>query len=304
MLTTSSGYIVRSCPSCGSGHGRTEVFSGRRAEDLPFENLRAMWTGFLRDKAFFSYARCADCGLLFAPTFFTQEQLANLYADMAPNMEVVSERAIRATQRGYFDAIGAEKLIPGDYLEIGPDVGYIVRSAADCGKFDHFWLFEPNLAVHPQLAEATQGRAHTISSGMSELSIIPDKSISLAVMVHVLDHLLDPLAILRQVRTKLMPGGTLMIVTHNEKSLLRRLLGNRWPPFCLQHPALFSPESIARIVKAASFSSVSVSRSRNYFPADFLVRQAIFMSGIKLNTVPIPSIPIGLKLGNIITVAS
>ena len=99
-----------------------------------------------------------------------------------------------------------------------------MAQAARSGDFGHFWLFEPNLAIHDALRVAVDGGPATLLADMDDLSPVPDGSVGLAVMIHVLDHLLDPLETLSQLRAKLRPGGGLMIVTHNERSLLRRVL--------------------------------------------------------------------------------
>ena len=297
-------YPRRPCPGCGADQPLDEIASERRAETMPPAELRPYWSGLFKDKRFFTYARCGPCGQMYAPHFYTPDQLGELYANMAPNMEDVPGPALVATQRGYWQAARRRVTGGGAYLEIGPDVGYIVGDAARERSFDHFYLFEPNRAVHAELAAATAGRPHSISTGMDDLSPVPDGSVSLAVMIHVLDHLLDPLAILQQVRAKLKPGGLLMIVTHNEQSLLRRAMGVKFPPFCLQHPELYNPGSIARLVKRADYDRVEVQRSRNYFPIAFMVRQAAWTVGIDLKQLPLPTVPIGLKLGNMLTLAS
>jgi hypothetical protein len=122
-------------------------------------------------------------------------------------------------------------------------------------------------------------------------------------MVHVLDHLIDPAALLKQVHAKLRPDGALMIVTHNEKSLLRRVLGKRWPPFCLQHPELYNPKSIERLLTTHGFSNVEVRRSVNHFPIPFLGKYAAQTLGFKVEKLPLPNVNVGLKLGNILTLA-
>ena len=122
-------------------------------------------------------------------------------------------------------------------------------------------------------------------------------------MIQVLDHLLDPMNMLRQIHAKLRPGGTLMVVTHNENSILRKVLGRRWPPFCLQHPQVFNPRSITDMMRRAAYSTVKVSRSTNYFPVDFLVRQAGLAAGMTLDRLPLPRTSIALKLGNMVTLA-
>jgi len=297
-------FLQRACPLCGDDDARAEVQSRQRAEAMTFEALRPFWSGLFKEKLFFSYHRCAACNLLYTPTFFDGPQLSELYSSMAPNMDLVASDAIAATQRGYFDAATMRATLDGGYLEIGPDIGYIVSEAARRGRFDHFWLFEPNRAIHDQLRAAAGGRPATVLPDMDDLSAVPDGSVGLAVMVHVLDHLLDPLATLARIRTKLRPGGTLMIVTHDEQSLLRRVMGVRWPPFCLQHPELYNPTTMWNLLTRAGYGAVAVERSRNHFPIDFLARQAAWTIGLKLNRVPLPSVSIGLRLGNMLTLAA
>lgn len=296
-----TSFISRNCPACGSAERKTEVANPRRAESFSFDELRPYWRGLFKEKLFFSYDRCASCGLLYAPVFLSNEQLTELYSSMEPNMDVVPPEAIEATQRGYFADAVRDLEIEGGYLEIGPDVGHLVRYAADLPKFDRFWLFEPNLSVHAELADATGGRPSQILSDMTDLSVVPDGSVALAVMVHVLDHLLDPADMLRQIRAKLKPGGRLVIVTHNERSILRTLMGNRWPPFCLQHPELYNPQSVAMLLERTGYGGVQVKRSTNYFPISFLVRQAAWTLGADLSKVPLPMKSVGLKLGNMMS---
>ena len=218
-------------------------------------------------------------------------------------MDIVPSDALAATQRGYFDEAAKGADLSGGYLELGPDIGWIVRHAAREGRFDHFWLVEPNRSVHDQLANSCEGKPHDILTDLDDLSPVPDGSIGLAVMVHVLDHLLDPLATLAAVREKLRPGGRLVIVTHNEASVLRKVMGKRWPPFCLQHPELYNPRSMTNLVKRADYGRVKVERSKNYFPIEFMARQAAYTVGVKLDRLPLPKASIGLKLGNMITIA-
>jgi SAM-dependent methyltransferase len=296
-------FPLRNCPACGANDPRDEVASERRAETVTLEALRPFWAGLFKEKVFFTYARCGGCGQLYAPHFYTPEQLGELYANMAPNMEDVPGPALEATQRGYWRHAKTLSLPRGGYLEIGPDIGYIVRDAAREGEFDKFWLFEPNRAVHAELAEAVGNRPHEISTEMDDLSPVPDGSIALAVMIHVLDHLLDPLNLLTQIRAKLRPGGVIIIVTHNEKSLLRTLMGRKFPPFCLQHPELYNPKSITRLLERARYRDIEVGRSANYFPIAFMARQAAYTLGVNLDKIALPRGTVGLRLGNIITTA-
>ncbi len=297
-------FLHRPCPNCGLEHSSTEVASSRRAERMTLDDLRSSWSGLFKEKVFFSYSRCAGCGLLFAPEFFTEPQLQDLYSNMAPNMEAVDSASIEATQLGYFQAAAASGPMDGNYLEIGPDIGYIARHAARAGRFDHFYLFEPNVGVHSELAASVGGRPATISADMDNLSAAPDDSVGLAVIIHVLDHIVDPVHMLDEVRRKLKPGGRVVIVTHNEKSVLRHVMGTQWPPFCLQHPELYNPRSIKTVLSKAGFTNIDCQRSKNYFPIDFMARQAAYRFGLNLGRLPMPKMAVGLRLGNMLTVAT
>lgn len=301
----------RACPLCGTYRSEVAISCQRPAETLSLEDLRPYWFGIDKQKHFFTYHRCQCCKLLYNPTFFDDAQLASLYGAMPPNMDLVPTDAIAATQHGYFmtaaRALGAE--LTGGFLEIGPDVGHLVRFAAEHGQFDRFWLFEPNRAVHQPLRSAALDRPVTILPDMHDLSAVPDGSVGLAVMVHVLDHLLDPLGMVRTVRRKLRPGGVFLIVTHNENSVLRHVLRTAWQPFCLQHPQLFNPVTITRLLYQAGFDDVEVRRSTNHFPIDFLARQALqafgetFGLAMHARRLPLPRRTIALRLGNILTLA-
>ena len=300
---TETVLLTRQCPACGSSDNHPEVKCTRQTEAMPFDELRAFWSGLFKERVFFTYHRCSSCGLLFNTHFFTSDQLNTLYSEMAPNMDHVTTDAILATQRGYFDEAIAEAPKGGDYLEIGPDVGYITAHAADDGRFGHLWLVEPNLAVGEQLAAATKGAPHTISTNMEDLSIVPDGSVGLAVMIHVLDHLINPVAMLEQIRRKLRPDGVLAVVTHNEKSMLRYVMRLNWPPFCLQHPQVYNPQSMSVLMKRSGFERVEVRRSKNYFPLDFMVKQAAWSAKVDISKMNLPKTRIGLRLGNIMTLS-
>jgi len=155
----------------------------------------------------------------------------------------------------------------GHFLEIGPDIGLFASSFAKSGSFHHFWLYEPNRDVHQSLAGNFRGLSFTINSGIFHASDMPAQSVSTAVMIHVLDHLLQPKEFLHEVRASLEPGSVILIVTHDCASGLARLLGRRWTPYTLQHPQLFSRRSLAALLQASGFDVVESVKTTNYFHA-------------------------------------
>jgi hypothetical protein len=301
-----SGFLQRNCPLCGAAPPLgAEVSSSEKAEHKSFSDLVPYWNGFFKEKIFFSYSRCPSCGLLYDPTFFNQEQLGDLYAQMAPNMDVVPSNMLRATQRGYYEVLRRQARFQNGYLEIGPDVGLFTECCVAAGGFDRYWLFEPNRDVAPALSAAMGQQNFTIVHDMFDLSAVPDRSIGVAVMIHVLDHLLDPRASLEAIRAKMVDGGQILIVTHDESSLLRSAIGTKWPPFCLQHPQLYNPRSMKRLLEAAGFRDSTIRKTVNYFPIEFLLKQLLWAIGLKTNWMPsFGGAAVGLKLGNMMALAS
>jgi SAM-dependent methyltransferase len=300
-------YLTRDCPTCGAtpAAGDWRIASVPPADSLPFDDLRACWRGFFRErKPFFTYLRCTACGQVYSPRYFTPGQLGELYGEMADNTGGLNETLLARAQRGYWRLLTrTAPIVPGDYLELGPDIGLFTREALTEPALEKFWLVEPNRAVHPALAKIAGTRPHAIIGDFTRLEEIPDGTLALAVAIHVLDHLLEPGALLEQVARKLKPGGCLFAVTHSQRSLAARAFGARWPAYCLQHPQLYAPATLRRAFTGAGLREVQVARTTNYFPVAYLVQHGLFAAGLGEHAVPIPPSWIaGLKLGNIAAV--
>jgi SAM-dependent methyltransferase len=81
----------------------------------------------------------------------------------------------------------------------------------------------------------------------------------------VLEHLLDPVALLRESYRILRAGGFLYLTTPNYNSLSRRLLGSNWRVIGKEHICYFTPKTLSRALVEAGFAKVKVS-SRNIDP--------------------------------------
>ena len=299
-------FDQRYCPSCLIDTSPVPEFTSELpAENIELENLTKHWNGFFKEKVFFTYYRCIRCSLLFNPTFFTPEQLESLYKQMSPNMPLVPVNALKKTQKGYFNVLKAFAPLTGSFMEIGPDVGYFVENCVKEGGYEHYWLFEPNRDVGAQLKSVVNGHSHHILYEMFNFSEVPNYSVSTVVMVHVFDHLLEPLVTLKKLREKLAANAAILIVTHDESSLLRKIIGLRWPPFCLQHPQIYNSKSMVAILDNAGYDVVHQEKTINYFPVSFLIKHLFWAIGIKVKRVPsFFGFTLGLKLGNLLTLAS
>jgi hypothetical protein len=272
---------------------------------MSIDELIPYWNGFFKEKIIFNYIRCSKCSLIFAPNFFTSSHLERLYAQMPANMSEVPEDALKNTQLGYVKTL-ALHITDRDagYIEVGPDTGLFVEQHKKNTSHNHHWLLEPNQVVTEQLSKVMAGENFLIIKDMFGFEHIPNNCASVAIMVQVIDHLLDPLETLKALRVKMKTNGRLLLVNHDESSLLRKLFGWRWPAFCLQHPQLFSPKSMKRLLAEAGFEVVVQKKTTNYFKVSFLLKHLLWACGFKPTSVPdFGQLIIGLRLGNMLTIA-
>lgn len=146
---------------------------------------------------------------------------------------------------------------PRSVFEIGYGAGGLLRrfhdvgaavSGVDPGQLD--------VGVDPLV------RAHgRLWSGPAE--DLPDAWVAadLVVGVHVLEHVIDPLATMRKAATMLQPGGRMVALTPAGDSWGLRTYGSAW--WMLEDPThvrFFSADSLARAARAVDLVDVRVDR--------------------------------------------
>ncbi len=299
-------FLTRVCPGCHQDSNRKSVNPPVSALQSDWVDIAKGWSGLYNKRMFFPYYRCDNCGMLYNPQYFNGSQLDDLYRNMAPNMaEAVDPDVLRQTQQGYVDFVARELQGEGGYLEIGADIGTFATACSKESSFSRYWFIEPNRAVWGTLRQAFPNPSTSIEGTLSAIEQIPDRSLKLAVAIHVLDHIVEPLETLRVISRKLARGGVFLSVTHDERSMLARALGEKWPAYCLQHPHLFNSKTIAHMFKQAQYGRVDVRKTSNVFPAGFLVRQAAWAAtGKQVSSLgPLDKMNVKLRLGNIAAVA-
>ena len=83
---------------------------------------------------------------------------------------------------------------------------------------------------------------------------IPWDSFDAIVMSHVVEHLVEPVKILRDVLAKLSPGGLLYVAVPNIESLQFRIFGKYWDAINpMVHMQYFNEKSLTRLLREAGF---------------------------------------------------
>ena len=141
-------------------------------------------------------------------------------------------------------------------------------------------------------------------SNLQGIPIINIEKLDLIVGIHVLDHLVKPLDILKDLHSRASENSTLAVVVHNEKSILRKILARKWPPFCLQHPQIFNPSSLSKILELSGWEVFSVERTKNHYSVQNLGSLALEIFGITNSFSKLwPKIDFPIYLGNVMVIA-
>ena len=297
-------WISRNCPICNTPPAIVEITASIRADELTFEDTKKLWMGFRKNSCFFDYYRCQECKLLFNKYYFSPDQLDILYGNMPDNSNKVNHKILSRTQSGYLSfllkKVGLNK--GSKYLEIGPDVGLLTYHVSRTSLFKNITLVEPNKAVHEALLNSIAADVETsIYPDFHELPA--DNKFDVVSGVHVFDHLIDPLSYIKNLTDFMEHDSYVLSVTHDEGSVLRKILTRKWPPFCLQHPQLYNSRTIEVVFEKAGLKKISINKSTNWFPLKHIVGVAAKLIGFPEIFVKFtPPIDIPLKLGNMISV--
>jgi 2-polyprenyl-3-methyl-5-hydroxy-6-metoxy-1,4-benzoquinol methylase len=155
----------------------------------------------------------------------------------------------------------------GRWLDIGCGAGSLIRAAARAG-----WAVE-GTEISPAPVTLLRAEGHAVHLGDLMTLELLTGAYDVATLIEVLEHVPQPLALLRRAFELLRPGGVLYLTTPHGRGISSRLLGMRWsvvsPP---EHLQLFSVVGLCTALDAAGFATHNA-RTRGVNPYE-LVRAA------------------------------
>jgi len=138
----------------------------------------------------------------------------------------------------------------GRLLDVGCGNGRFLAQMRDLG-----WEV---MGVEPDLEAVRIARelfGLDVVQGTLEEVRLPEGSFDVITMNHVIEHIPDPMATLVECWRLLKPGGKLVVVTPNTRSLGRRLFGEHWRGWEVpRHLFLFSPRSLRACAERAGLT--------------------------------------------------
>jgi 2-polyprenyl-3-methyl-5-hydroxy-6-metoxy-1,4-benzoquinol methylase len=271
----------------------------------------------LRDRLFrapgvWAFFTCRGCGLVWLSPRPLPDDLAKLYATyytheteppaVLPRLRQAVRRGVLAAAFGYHSlngrglasAVGAALSViapvrdrvgmgisylrhtdGGRLLDIGCGGGLFLSRMRELG-----WDVE---GVDPDPAAAALARRELglrIFVGDLEQAGFPEQSFDAVTLNHVIEHVPDPVGLLRQAWRLVRPRGRLVVITPNVASLAHRLHRSSW--YCLdppRHLLLFSRQTLALCARQAGIPAEELRTSSRLAPHTWSASRAIARTG-------------------------
>jgi SAM-dependent methyltransferase len=259
-----NGLLATRCAICGVFDHAEELYPAKLGTDAftpaVFSARR------MPDRTRHRMVRCRRCSLVRADPVLDPDLSAELYR--ASTFDYGEELdGLRTTYGAALDRLAA--LVPGrsGLVDIGCGNGFVLEIALDRG-WSNVRGVEPSTDA---IARAKPRVRELIVADVMRSSLLPDSSFDAVTLFQVLDHMPDPMALLRECRAILRPDGAILALNHNVAAWSARLLRERSPIIDVEHTYLYSPATMRQLFEGAGFEVLEVGPVRNTYSLSYLL---------------------------------
>jgi len=301
---TSNEIRTQPCPAC--------YLCGGQGSSL-YEGLRDRLFGATGN---WNLKKCQnpECGLLWLDSMPVEEDIGKAYQNYFTHQDVTAlstwpHRVYRSIKEGYLghkygfkkESFTKWKHLLGiliylhpvrrsglDYtfmclprqhgerlLDVGCGSGSMLKQMQSLG-----WCVE-GVDVDPIALENAKSKGLKVRLGKLEDQMYLNNCFDAITMSHLIEHVYDPLQLLRECHRILKPSGHLLVVTPNSESLGHRMFKDNWlgldPP---RHLHLFTPSALYQLAERAGFSKPKISTMTRGANGSFLASRDIQRTGI------------------------
>ena len=222
--------------------------------------------------------QCAECGFVFAEQVDHRE-LVSLYSQLEDTDYLASLEARNLQMNWLLEKAIAAAPAAKSLLDIGAGAGYLVQAGQRRGLLAD--------GIEPSAASVAAGRrlygVDLVHGAFPDVRS-PRSEYDLVFLVDVIEHVADPVGLLRACREVLSPAGTLVVVTPDVRSLAARAFGSRWWHYRLAHVGYFDRRTLGLAARRAGLTANRFFRARWCFQVRYLCqRLARYLPVARLN---------------------
>ncbi|MBF0141703.1 MAG: class I SAM-dependent methyltransferase [Magnetococcales bacterium] len=204
-----------------------------------------------KNRTEYELVKCNVCSVIYLNPMPTRDNLSGFYRD-----DYEDNWGDARSLKQYIEYLVAKRIprkAPGRLLDIGSGTGAYLREMEARGwsvtGVDAFaGNFKSKIPIHPSIVKHELIDAH-----------FPDAHFDVVTMWWIIEHYLDPITELREVRRIIKPNGLLAISTCNPESFIASLWGRYWHHLLLpQHCVHFSPKVLGACLEREGFRVVKV----------------------------------------------
>lgn len=246
QLTTA---VRITCPCCGSADS-TIVVEGVSCH---YQHIPGSY----------SFVKCSSCGLYYQNPRLSDAELGQCYAyiqtldEAKLNLQTANPRATKSNAIGFLRSVWHSTqdqwpALPfvnnGPLLDIGCNFGQFLDILRDKG------FVADGLEFNPHAVEFCKKKGHHVVQGDIGTIDLPTEHYATITLVHTLEHIGNPIPVLKKLRSSLTHDGQLIIVVPYVQSMMRRWFGKYWhgwdAPFHLVH---FDKPTIKEVLNRSGF---------------------------------------------------
>jgi SAM-dependent methyltransferase len=180
----------------------------------------------------FPAVRCRGCGLIYLRERPQLADLSRIYPPTYHAFDFSQRRfGFAHSVRSRLEARRLLRYCRGlpdraRILDVGCGDGFHLRLLREYGKPG--WQLE-GVDPNPRAVRAAEASGLTVHEGLLQHLHLPKATYHLILLIQTLEHLDDPVGVLREARSLLKPGGRLVIVTDNTDTFdFRLFMGRHW----------------------------------------------------------------------------
>ncbi len=207
---------------------------------------------FLFIKSGFNHVKCKDCGLVYVNPILNEEKLHNLYLDEdSYNKVLMNELQIDLDRKRFIynlEIINSMIKEPGTILDIGAGPGIFTEVAREMG-----WM-PTAIEFNNYCVKRIKSLGIRCIEEPLEEAELPEDSFDCVTLWAVLEHIIHPHEMLKQINCILKPNGILAILVPNIDSLAARIMHEKCVTFSGDtHINFFNNKTLTKIQEMNGF---------------------------------------------------